>query len=129
MANAAIELAKKEASSKIQAANRRAKSQRLEATLVRKGVGLSTAALYGTLNRMGVPIAIGGFPWKLGVGALATLAEGLTKGTTNSVMSGIADATMAIYIERSISKNTLIAGEGGEGSCGGSDDDDDGGEL
>ena len=131
MANgtSAIELMKKEASQKIANANRRAREKGLENTLVHKGALLTTAALYGSLNRMDVPIEIGGFPWKLGVTGLALLAEGMTKGTTQAVAGGVADATLAIYIERSISTNTLVAGDddwddddddaGGEGSCGG----------
>lgn len=120
----AIEQVKAEARSKITAANQRAKSKGLERTLVRKGSLLVSSAVYGTLNRMEVPIAIAGFPWKLGVGALALLGEGMSKGNLQAVLGGVADSTMAIYVERSISTNNLVAGEGDVGW----DDDEDPGE-
>lgn len=106
-----IELMNLERKSAVAAARRRAEKGTLERTLVHKGVLITSAALYGTLNRMNVPIAIAGFPWKIGIGALALLGEGLTGGNLQAVFSGISDSTMAIYIERSITTDTLIAGE------------------
>ena len=112
--SAELELAKKDASNRIAAMTRRMKSNALERVLVHKGALAVSAALYGTLNRLGVRVDIGGFPWKIGVGGLALLGEGMTSGNWQAVLSGIADSTFAIYIERSISTNTLIAGDGTE---------------
>lgn len=112
MANSAIEVAKKEASMKMAAQSRRFKTKGLENTLIRKGAVFGTAAIYGTLNRFDVPVAIGGFPWKLGINALALLGEGMTSGRMQATFAGISDATTAIYVERSITENTLIVGEG-----------------
>jgi len=94
----------------------------LERALVRKASVLTSAATLGTLRRMGVPVAIAGFPWKLGVSTLALLGEGMSKGNVQAVMGGIADASMAIYVERSIGNKVLVAGEGDY-------DEDDGGEV
>lgn len=121
----AIEQIKAESRAKISAANQRAKSKTLERTLVRKGSLLVSAAMYGTMNRMDVPISIAGFPWKLGVGALALLGEGMSKGNLQAVLGGVADSTMAIYVERSISTNNLVAGDVGWHDDGSADDDDD----
>ena len=96
---------------RLAAARRRTTANQLERTLVRKGSVLSTAATYGVLNRVGVPVDVGGFPWKIAVEALALAGEGMTKGNIQAVFGGIADATAAVYVERSISMNTLIAGE------------------
>ncbi len=123
------ELEKRDVNARIAAARRRAQSQALERTLVHKGTLITSAALYGTLNRMNVPIAVAGFPWKLGVGALALLGEGLSRGNMQAVMSGVADATMAIYVERSITTDTLIAGEHDDYDDDDDDDDDEGGEV
>ena len=119
MANAQLELAKREHSSRLAAANRRNKMSNFDNTLVRKGAVVGTAAIYGTLNRMDVPVAIGGFPWKLAVNALALLVEGTTSGRLQAAAGGVSDATTAIFTERAISENTLIVGAAG----------DDGGEL
>ena len=96
------------------AAKRTQKTRSMEHVMVRKSSGILSAALYGTLNRMAVPHTIGGFPWKLGVIAVAQLGEGLSKGNMQAAMAGLADATTAIYIERSITTATIVAGEGGE---------------
>lgn len=119
-----IEQVKAEGRQRLANARRRMEQRNMEQTLVRKGTLLASAAGYGTLNRLGVPVSIGGFPWKIGVATLALLGEGLTKGNTQAVMAGLADSTLAIYVERSISTNTLIAG--GEGDY---EDEDDGGEM
>lgn len=125
MAKAEIELAKKEASQRIAAANRRHKEKMLQAAIVRKGTNVSTAALYGTLNRFGVPVTLGGFPWKLGVWTISTIGEALTKGNWQAALAGVSDSTQAIYVERSISTGTVIAGNADEDDG----DSDDGGEL
>lgn len=114
----AIEQVRAEAAHRIANARRRQREQSLTGALVRKSAGISTAALYGTLNRLAVPATIGGFPWKIGVITLATLGEALSSGMAQSACAGIADATQAIYVERSISKNTLVAGNG-NGDSGG----------
>lgn len=120
-----IEVAKKEASQRIAAMNRRFKQKSLESALVRKASLLSSAAIYGTMERMKVPVAIAGFPWKVGVASLALLGEGLSKGNVQAIMAGIADSTLAIYVSKSIGTNTLIAGFESVGA----DDADDGGEV
>jgi hypothetical protein len=128
----AIEQIKAESRAKITAANQRQKSKTLERTLVRKGSLLVSSAIYGTMNRMDVPVALAGFPWKLGVGAIALLGEGMSKGNLQAVLGGVADSTMAIYVERSISTNNLVAGDVGwedDGSADPDDDDPDGGEI
>ena len=107
----ALELMKIEQASKMAAVRRRFKTQGLQNTLVRKGAVFGTAALYGTLNRFDVPVTIGGFPWKLAVNALALTGEGMTKGGWQAMFAGVSDSTTAIYVERSISENTLIVGE------------------
>ena len=121
----AIETVKAEGRARLAAANRRFRQKGMEQMLIRKAAVLSSAAVYGTLNRVGVPVDIAGFPWKVGVAALALLGEGLSKGATQAVMAGLADTTLAIYVERSISTNTLIAGQYGYGIEGDDDDDDD----
>lgn len=115
----ALNLVREEARQRVAAVHRRVRSKTLEATLVRKAGVLTTAAVYGTLNRYKISPAIGGFPWKLGVLTLAQIGEGLSKGNVQAVMAGIADATMAVYIERSIATDTLISGDGGTVGDGG----------
>lgn len=118
-----LELLKKDASNRVAAATRRYKTQTLQAMFVRKGSGISTSALYGALNRMGIPVTIGGFPWKIGVATIALLTEGLTKGAPQAIAAGVGDATTYIYIERAISTDTIIAGHDDD------DDDEGGGEI
>lgn len=115
MANAQLELAKREHSSRLAAANRRNKMNNFENTLVRKGAVIGTAAVFGTMNRMDVPVTLAGIPWKLFVNAGALLVEGLTSGKLQAAAGGISDATTAIFTERAISENTLIVGQGGDG--------------
>ena len=97
---------------RIAAARRRTQTENLQRTLVRKAGVIGTAATFGGLNRAGVPVTIGGFPWKLAVSTVANLGEAMTGGNVQAVFAGVADATTAIYIERSISTDTVIAGEG-----------------
>ena len=131
-ARAEIELAKKEASMRIASANQRRKASGTERMLVRKATLVGTAGVYGVLNRMGVPVEIAGFPVKLAISTAANLAEAMTGGNTQAVMAGIADATTAIYVERSITTGTVIAGDY---EVGAEDDEiieveaDDGGQL
>ena len=113
--SAALNLVREEARQRVAAVHRRTKSKSLEHTLVRKAGVLTTAAVFGTLNRYKISPAIGGFPWKLGVLTLAQIGEGLSKGNVQAIMGGIADATMAVYVERSIATDTLISGDGGGG--------------
>ena len=112
MANAALELLKKDHASKSAAAGRRAKMARLEAMFYRKGAGMLTAATFGTLNRLDVSVSVGWFPWKLAVTTAALAVEASTGGKIQATAAGIGEATNAIYIERAISENTLIVGAG-----------------
>jgi hypothetical protein len=114
-----LDLIKKDATARVAAANRRNKNNNMTAMFIRKGSLVSTSALYGTLNRFGVPITLGGFPWKIGIATISLLVEGLTKGAVQSIAAGVNDSTTAIYIERAISTGSVIAG----------DDDEDGGEI
>lgn len=111
------ELAKQETRNRIASLTRRYKTKNLESALVRKATVISTAALYGALNRMDIPVTVAGIPWKLIIGPAAMLVEGLSKGALQAGAAGVADATLAIWVERSISTDTIIAGE--------PDDDDD----
>lgn len=113
-AMSAIELVKKEASMRTAAASRRHKTQSLLGMMVRKSSIMGTASVYGAMNRMGVPVEVAGFPWKLAVGTIANLGEALSGGKTQAVCAGIADATTAIFIERAITTGTVIAGGGEE---------------
>lgn len=122
MANAQLELAKRDHAARMAATNRRNKMRNFENTLVRKGAVIGTAAVFGTLNRMDVPVTIGGIPWKLFVNAGALIVEGTTSGKLQAAAGGISDATTAIFTERAISENTLIVGQGSGGG-------DDGGEV
>lgn len=115
-----LDVVKAEHSQRMAAANRRYKMENFKHTLVRKGAIVGTAAVYGTLNRLDVPVAIGGFPWKLAVSALALVVEGTTSGMLQATAAGISDSTTAIFTERAISENTLIVGQGRRG--GGGDD-------
>lgn len=112
MANAALELLKKEHAAARAAATRREKMRGYEQMFVRKGAGVLTAATFGTLNRLDVSVSVGWFPWKLAVSALALAVEGTTSGKVQAAAAGVGEATNAIYIERSISENTLIVGAG-----------------
>ncbi len=109
--NSALELLKREHAEKIRAANRRAKEQHFSNTLVRKGAGMAAATAIGTLNRFDVPVTVGSwFPWKLAVSAVALTVEALTKGKVQAAAAGVTETVNAIYLERSISENTLIVG-------------------
>lgn len=118
MASTASKLAVEKAKHRQSMANarRRAERSKIEDALIRKGTIMGTAGIYGTMNRFDVPVDLGGFPWKVAVAGLAWVGEAMSKGAVQSVMGGIGDATLAIYVERAITQKTLIAGE----------DDDDG---
>lgn len=106
-----LELLKRENAEKLRNANRRAKQNQFENTLVRKGAGMGTAAIIGTLNRFDVPVTVGSwFPWKLAVSAGALTVEALSKGKVQAAAAGIGEAVNSIYVERSITENTLIVG-------------------
>lgn len=112
------ELVKQETRNRIANITRRYKTKNLEHMMVRKATIITTAAIFGALNRMEVPLTVAGIPVKLIVAPAAMLVEGLSKGYLQAGAGGIADSTLAIYIERSISTDSIIAGE--------DDDDDDG---
>jgi len=105
-----LEQLKKSSAQRIKNANSRVRQQRLEGALVRHGANIATAAAIGTMNRYGVPATVGGFPWKIGAGALALLGEATTGGAVQSALSGIASGMLAVYVERSITGGTLVAG-------------------
>jgi hypothetical protein len=115
MANAALELLKREHAASRAAATRREKMRGYESMFIRKGAGILTAATFGTLNRLDVSVSVGWFPWKLAVSAIALAVEGTTSGKVQAAAAGVGEATNAIYVERSISENTLIVGEGPTG--------------
>lgn len=106
-----IEEVKKEGSRRAAAMRERWSREELQKSLIRKGTVFGTAAVLGTMNRLNVPIAIAGFPWKVAVAGVAMIVEATTKGPVQAVAGGIGDATMAVYIERSISTGSLIAGD------------------
>ncbi len=110
-----LDLIKKDASARVAAANRRNKSANMTAMFIRKGSLVSMSALYGTLNRFGVPVTLGGFPVKIGIATVSLLVEGLSKGALQSIAAGVNDSTTAIYIERAISTGSVIAGEHEDG--------------
>lgn len=112
MAHSAVALVKQEAAARIAAARRRVHTQSLQHTIVRKAGVLTTAAVYGTLHRFKISDSIGGFPWRLGVLTLAQIGEGVSRGAVQAIMAGIADASLAVYVERSIATDTLVAGGG-----------------
>jgi len=107
----AIENLKKEQRQKMARFRDKLSVEQLENTLVRKTAVVATAGTYGTLNRLFVPNDVGGFPWKLAVLLMSQLGEGLSRGKLQAALGGIADSTMAVYIERSIANNTLISGQ------------------
>ena len=83
---------------------------RLEQSLMRKAALAITAGGYGAMTRANVPNTIKGFPWKLGVWALSTLAEALTSGATQATAGALADATMAVYTHDAVAHDSLVAG-------------------
>lgn len=89
------------------------KTMDMKKMVLRKASVLGTAATFGAMNRMGVPHELAGFPWKLGVATIANVGEALTGGKTQAVLAGIGDSTMAIYVERSITTGSVIAGAAG----------------
>ena len=90
----------------------RQEKRNFERALVRKTGVTLTAGVYGTMSRLGVPNDIMGFPWKLGAFVGATLVEALADGHVQAFAAGMSDATLAIYMDRSIVNKTLISGEG-----------------
>jgi len=109
-ASSQLKVAKAEASQRISNARKAARTKGYEHAIVAQAAGITTAALFGTLNRYKIPVTIGGFPWKLGLSALAMLGQAMTKGNVQAAMQGVSIATTAVYVERSISTDTLVAG-------------------
>lgn len=95
---------------------------------VRKGMVALTSGVYGALHRYGVRDDIAGFPWRLGVWTLATITEALSRGAVQSTAAGISDASMAVYLERAIATDSLVAGDNNDDGVAG-DNNDDGGEY
>lgn len=111
-ASSKIEMLKQKNRAAVAGVRRRLESKEMQKTLIRKGAIIATAGTYGTMNRFDVPVEVGGFPWKLAVMGLSFIGEATTQGPAQAAFSGVGDATMAIYLERSISTNTLVAGDG-----------------
>lgn len=86
----------------------------IEGALLRKALITLTAGVYGAMTRYQISPTIKGFPWKLGVWVLGTIAEASTKGMTQHAAGALADTTLAIYTHDAIATNSLIAGAGGE---------------
>ena len=107
----------------------RAKTQKMQMTLLRKSMVLGTAAGLGTLARYGVPNTVGGFPWKVALALGATVGEATTKGAWQASFGGLSDSTIAIYTHNAVAQNTLIAGGGDYVDTVGVDTTDGGGEL
>lgn len=110
MAARAMELVRIQNAARLATARRSTQRATMQHSLVRKATGITTAALLGTLKRVGVQDTVGGFPWKLGMITLAQLGEALSKGNMQAAMAGIADSGTAIYIDRAIVSGSLIAG-------------------
>ena len=103
---------KAETASRMASMNRNVKRRALEATMVRHAAVVGTAASLAAMNRMSVPVAIGGVPTKLALALVALVGEGVTRGRTQAALGGVANACMAVYIERSITTKSVVAGEG-----------------
>jgi hypothetical protein len=86
----------------------------LEGALLRKALVTLSAGVYGAMTRYGISPSMKGFPWKLGVWVISTVAEASTRGMLQQVAGGLADTTLAIYTHDAIAKNSLVAGDGGE---------------
>lgn len=110
MSKEAEALARKEAS----AARLNQKMKVIEGALVRKAAVVTSAGMYGAMDQFGVPKAIKGFPWKLGVWALMTGVEAMTKGAVQQFAGGVGDTTLGLYVHGAVAGKTLIAGDGGE---------------
>ena len=123
MANAAVELAKTQATQKVAAAKQLAVKKGWESLLWRKAAVLTTATTLGVMTRKQIPVTVAGFPWKVVVATAAQVVEGIAKGPVQAVAGGMADAVTAIYTHDAIAGGTLIAGDGSD-----DDDDDDDGE-
>lgn len=105
-----IEQIKKDALTRMARLRTNQRRQSLEHALVRHGSGLVTAAALGACRRYGVPPSVAGFPWKVGISALATLGEAMTSGATQAALAGVGAATTAIYVESAIATDSMVAG-------------------
>lgn len=107
------------------AANARKKADAAEQMVVRKTVmGLTGSGLaYG--QRKGMPLAVFGVPTKLAVAAVASLAEIMTRGSTQRFASAVGDASIAVYSFTATLNKSFVAGLQPVGD----DEGDDGGEL
>lgn len=94
-------------------ARHRSAMQRVEAAVVRKSTIVLASAGFGAMTRYKTPVAIKGFPWKLGAWALLTVAEAMTKGMTQQVAGALGDATLANYTHDAVAAGSLIAGDEG----------------
>lgn len=86
----------------------------MEQTIVRKAVIVATSAATGFAESKGLAPAYFGVPTKLGLGALATLAQLLTRDrSTNRLLGAFSDAQLANYTYAASKSHAFIAGEGG----------------
>jgi hypothetical protein len=93
-------------------ARHRLKVKHFERSLVRKSAVSLAAASFGAMQRMGVKDDIKGVPWKPLVWLGATLLEAtMSNPTLQAFSAGVSDATMAIYIDRSIANKSFVAGD------------------
>lgn len=93
------------------AARYRQHRKSFERSLIRKSSVVLTAGAYGAMARMAIKDDLHGFPWKAGVWLGATVVESLARNpTVQAFASGVSDATLAVYVEKSIANKTLIAG-------------------
>lgn len=106
-----------EALERAQATQKRHRTEisELKSGLVRKSVIAMTAAGYGLAAKMGVPMAVKGFPVKLGVVAVTTLVEVFSKGMVQRTAGAVSDISLGLYTEAAIRSGSLVAGEGDGG--------------
>jgi hypothetical protein len=88
--------------------------QVLEGALLRKAAVTLTAGVLGATTKYKLSPSVKGFPWKLGVWVIFTMAEAATGGMVQQAAGGAADATLAIYTNDAIASGNLVAGDGGE---------------
>jgi len=95
-------------------ANQRKRGDELEATVVRKAVITVTAATTAFAENKGMQAAYFGVPTKVGIAALASLGEALSRDkTTRRFLGAIADSELAAYSYAAVRAGTFIAGDGG----------------
>src|SRR5205085_11988504 len=95
----------------------RRKGAELETQFVRKAVITITAAAQGFAESKGLAPSYFGVPTKLGLSALGSLGQLMTRDATASRFLGaFADAQLAAYTYAASKSHAFIAGEEGGGS-------------